>query len=826
MINGDDDAAEGDEFDVTGSAFNDTVVLDTYLRADVNAGAGTDTLDLRDVGLALVGLDADVNLSTGVASAVLAGTFINFENVIANENGGRLVGTTGANVITLGEGTDDISAAGGDDTILADEDTLNAADDIDGGSGTDTLSIDGMDTLNLATAFDALNNVENILLTGTEDADVALTLANLFDSATTATAIVGGIRDVKIADVGGDNVVTITRAANTVNLLGVTFTNVQTIEMNAGGVFRVDSNTLKGVSVIDGTVGDDLTLTGGTYDFSGIDFNTMTEIDGSDTSNDTVLFGKAIGDIADVDLGASIADEVSFAGTDVGDISGIAAAGASRLLGVETVSFGSASRVVIDEGLGAAIGAIKGTASEDTLVIQQEAVDADAAVFTNVKISGVETILFDSAGVDVDFTIGASTLEAATVVVGDTGADEVIFGESGIDVSKVSFKDFERLDIGANTASISVATFGNFGEIDGNTNGVLTFTDSGSATLTSITAGVSGDVRLQAFSGADTWTLSSFNAAATATDLRLGAGNDTVTVGSTNTLTNTIVRLEDGDDTFSLGANAATLATGVVSGGAGTDTLVIGGAVAVGDLGAAQFLGFETLKLAGPSTATFTIALQAADVAVSTIDLSADTTATGDVTVTLTGYDAAGYTVIGTAGNDTFTLGGTTSTVNGGAGNDTFNVNGAVLAAAAAAQTFTVSGGTSGTDVYTFGANTVLAGTGQHNLVINDYSAGDDINVAAIIGATALGNATDVELAQSVAQAIVNAANPGSLGAAFDALSAHANSLGVAITAAFQYNGNTYVYVDGVAGATRDATNDFFITVTGLQTIAAADLIT
>ena len=203
---------------------NDTLKIDSYLSIEADGGDGVDTLDLSDFSGTVGAGNADVNLQTGVSSTELAGIFRNFENVIAHEDGGRLVGTTGSNVITIGSGDDDVSAGGGDDTIKADGDSLTANDDIDGGSGTDTLTIDGEDTLNLATAFDALTNVENIVITGTGDDDVTLTMDALFDS-TSTSAITGGIKNIRVADAGGSNTVSITAAAaKDTNLIGVTFT--------------------------------------------------------------------------------------------------------------------------------------------------------------------------------------------------------------------------------------------------------------------------------------------------------------------------------------------------------------------------------------------------------------------------------------------------------------------------------------------------------------------------------------------------------------------------------------------------------------------------
>jgi hypothetical protein len=808
--------ADADVFDVTGSAFNDTVTLTSYLSASVDAGAGVDTLDLSAFDGTLAGDDADVNLQSGVANAALLGTFINFENVIANEGGGRLVGTSGSNIFTLASGTDDISGAGGNDTILADEDTLNTNDDIDGGSGTDTLVIDALADVNVSTAFDALTNVENISITGTDTDDVTVTMVTLFDSTSTSSTITTGVKNIAVVDDGGDNTVAITSAAlNGINLIGVSFTNIQNLDLDAStgtGNIVINSSSLVGVETIDGTAGDQFVLRGGTYDLSSLDINLMTEIDGSSTSNDTLLFGD-VGDIADVDLGASTGDVISFKGVDVGDISLVTVAD------VESLTFGTASRVVVDDGHGAVFTTVTGNAnSDDTLVFSGTTVDS-----TLQTISGVETIVIDGAGAALTLTLGASTLEVGATVIGDSATtDEVILGANSVNLSGVVFRDFETLDFAAKTASISVSTLSNFTYIDGTSSGILTLTDSGALTLTGTMTGAG---RIVGFSGDDSWTLSSFSDGVTAVDLRLGSGNDTVTIGSSNTLATALIKLDAGDDTISLGTSVDTVA-GTVTGGAGTDTIKLADtSVAALDLLAEDFTGFEVLSWAVSTTDDISFVLGATEVSVSSIDFSADTSSTGTNTINLSAYAVSGYTLTGSAGIDAVTMGAKTSTVNTGSGADTITVSGVALATALEAQTFTVDGG-AGKDAITFAATTVTAAIGQHAMVVNNYSA-DTITITALVAATTSGVAGDtpVELAQTVAQAIVDAASPGSFAAALEALNDHAAVLTVTTVGTFQYDGNTYVYIDGDQGTAYDSTNDFFIKFSGLVSISTTDLV-
>jgi len=102
---------------------------------------------------------------------------------------------------------------------------------------------------------------------------------------------------------------------------------------------------------------------------------------------------------------------LTFAATDVGNISAL-----TTLTGVETLSYGTASRVVIDDGHLANLGAVKGSASTaDVLVLQGRTADG-----TTSAITGVETIVIDASGLTIGLTIGASTLEAGVTVLGDS----------------------------------------------------------------------------------------------------------------------------------------------------------------------------------------------------------------------------------------------------------------------------------------------------------------------------------------------------------------------------------------------------------------------
>jgi hypothetical protein len=707
---------------------------------------------------------------------------------------------------------------------------------LDGGSGTDTLYIDNADTITLTDNTDDIANIENVVITGTDDSDVTITSHHLFGSASTTSAITGGVKKVSVADAGGDNTFASTAvAAEGINLVGVTFENIQTLDFDATaagtGNIVVDSSSLNGIDEIQGNAADILVLTGGDYDFSSLEFTTLVQINGSATKNDTVLFGNEddLGDITTVDLSGGTADTISFAGTDVGDIRAL-----TTVDGTEALAFGSASSVVVDDAIVDNFQTITGTEFDSDVLTIDGAGAAATGTLTSVQIRDVERVVIDDGGSGSTVTIGSSTFAGGEAVYGDSGTDTLALGSSGVSLEDLTFVDIEVLDFGARIATVSTDVLGSFARIDGTTGGRLTLTDSGTLTLRSLAASTTGDFRIQGASGDDNWTLAAFVDTGDTPDLRLGAGDDTVTVGAGNTLTQTVIRLEDGDDVFI--TSDVDTAAGQVIGGAGTDTLrITDAAVAAGDILAADYTGFEALEFGAASTAAVSIALGAADVAVASVDISADTNSAGANVLNLAAYGVAtGVTVTGSAGADTITTSEENMTVYAGGGADTIVVSGssetADITVAAEARSYVITGG-AGVD--TFNLEGIHAtGVGTDKVTITDYTTGEDITIGATHTLVTAGTAVAVtELAQSVGQAIVDSALPDSLTGALNALSSYVQDGAageVALVTAFQYGGNTYLYVDGSAAADDaddyDSTEDFYITFTGLVTINMTDV--
>lgn len=310
---------------ITGGTGNDTMFGDgdddTFI---IGATAGRDTIDGG------TGNDTVVAAADGVAFYAAAIT-----NVEVLSSGGfagvTLVGSTAADAIDLsgatltgierisgGAGADTITGSVGDDTI----DGGTGNDNLNGGDGDDVFLIgltSGKDTINGGTGTDTVRiTADNVALTTTAWTNIEVIDA----SGQTGARILGGT------------------AADTLNLAGVTLTNIGSIDGGAG------NDTITGSAGNDtmfGGVGADL-LAGGGGDDRFV-FRTLTE--------------SRVGTLAD-----RIAD---FATGDLIDLSGIDAN--ANIAGIQNFTFiGSAAftglgqlRVGTDNGKVALFGNISGT---------------------------------------------------------------------------------------------------------------------------------------------------------------------------------------------------------------------------------------------------------------------------------------------------------------------------------------------------------------------------------------------------------------------------------------------------------------------------------
>ncbi len=210
----------------TGGTGDDTYIVDAV---------GDGIVENPDQGIDLVRASRTWLLAANLENLTLTGTgnFNGTGNGLANV----LTGNGGNNVLAGGDGADTLNGGGGNDTLAGD-----AGDDaMAGGAGNDTYEVDapgdtvteaadeGTDTVRSAVSWTLGDNVENLVLTGTDAIDgTGNALANVLTGndagnrldggAGADTLTGGGGNDTYVVDAAGDTVI---EAAGT--LLSFTF---------------------------------------------------------------------------------------------------------------------------------------------------------------------------------------------------------------------------------------------------------------------------------------------------------------------------------------------------------------------------------------------------------------------------------------------------------------------------------------------------------------------------------------------------------------------------------------------------------------------------
>jgi Ca2+-binding RTX toxin-like protein len=127
---------------LTGSAFNDTLVGDNSANVlaggddgadQLNGGGGVDTASYLDSAAAVT---VSLATGTGLGGAAEGDVLVQMENVSGSAFNDTLTGDTSVNVLVGGDGNDVINAGAGDDFLVGGA----GDDDIIGGDGIDTLS--------------------------------------------------------------------------------------------------------------------------------------------------------------------------------------------------------------------------------------------------------------------------------------------------------------------------------------------------------------------------------------------------------------------------------------------------------------------------------------------------------------------------------------------------------------------------------------------------------------------------------------------------------------------------------------------------------------
>ena len=766
------------------------------VAASVNAGTGHDGLVLDPTQLsapsasaAMVINLAAVNANQISSGAPLGASWQNFEGldgslwdknltVTAAAGGGAINTGSGADIVTLGAGIDNVDTRGGGDRLLG---TAGSGDIIVLGDGTDTATfvasaagvVSGgseVDTLLFSGTTATINLVTNTHFINFENltASTATGVVNFTGVAGTTAVTTGAANDVinvaaasgavSINAGAGNNTVTSGSGGDTITL-GTGIDNIR-----AGG----GNDTVRGNL----SAGDRVLLDGGNDTISLPTTALAVTVDGGTGSDTLIVRGSA----ARTFNLAATDDNGTQAGTytNFENISASAATGALTVTGVAgttSVVTGSGTDIinVAAAAQGVAIAAGAGTntitasafndvitlgAGKDTVQAGNGADTVNGALTAGDQVllqGSNDTFLYralSAAGTVVDGGIGIDTLEytgATAKTFNFSLAADNVAAEVGL------YKAFENLDASTATGAVTVTAAAATTRIEtgagadivtatATTTGVRVDTGAGNDRITtgarddtivygegtdSVDARAGND-KLEVGAGAGPLTI----------DLGVAAGSDQVSAASVyKNFENVSGAAADAALTITLGAHtsavltgsaddvvhtgAVTTVTGALSLGAGNDSVVVDSTGT--SLAGVTLTGVETLALANN-----------VDVTLSIVHNALLTTATGANTVTLSnagtasGAAAVEHYRLANGAND-FTLGTASQNVTGGSGSDT--VHSAALTS--------VSG-------------TLALGLGSDTLVID--STATDISGAILTSVEAIALATDVNATMTLAQ--------------------------------------------------------------------------
>jgi hypothetical protein len=666
---------------VTGT--NHTV---TYVHADANAAyTNSSVYETVTISAAAIGASGDtVNI-----------------NLAAETNAGVVAtGGAGVNTITMSESGnvgDVISAAGGNDTIVASATSLTAADTVNGGDGTDTLSFSADDTITDA-MFTKMTNVE--VLTAAADKDLDMTLGALADAAgirtitltgdanldTDSITVGAGFTSALTIDLDSNAIANATNTVTATNYTGAltvkalssevdtvaatitggTGSDTFEVSLDANDTIQVDNvSKVETIKIIDGDTSADhtatVTLADGNSVGTGAASDETVTVDGSALTTDVLVADAGAENDGKVVLKGGGAGDTLTASTSANNGDTITGGAGNDTINFTTAGLTSADTV--DGGAGTA-DVLNLTTDGSTVV------DAD---FTN--ITNIETVTTTAGSQLTGLTLGAAAMAAGVtkVVTNDaTAIDTVTIG--------AGFTNNLTVDFGAaDTTGIDVINGTAF-------TGVLTVTAAGTeldSTAANITGGTSLSDTLNVTQAGDTILMTNISAV-----------ENVKTVGAAGDLTMTLV---DGN---------------VVSGG----TMNIDGTSMDGDV--------LTVDASAETDGNVSITTDGTGIHVITLGQGNDTyssTSTGADDVTLT---AGSNTVTTGDGADDITLGTGADTVNSEAGNDLL---------------YSTSANLGGTD-------DIDAGTGTDTLSMLDDSTVTDADFTKITNLEVLTSAANKDL--------------------------------------------------------------------------------
>ena len=632
------------------------------------------------------------------------------------------VTVTPGQTFTLTTGKDTVAGGPANNTIIAKTATLTATDSISGGTATNTLALQGGGTFNLSapatltniaiitaqegegttaqtvtlrTGLNATVNVASdttatdtsptITITGAANSDV-INLGSGNDTVTVGAGETvnsgGGNNTFKVtsANVGNVTINGGTKGTNTLSVtgggtatMGAGITGITTVQLASATTFTANATT--GLTIVGSTGADKITAGGaGQVLTGGAGANTLTGSSaGNDIFRDTAadLNGDTIANL----LASDVIDITNLAPT-TAVISKSTVSAASTVL---TLTSGTTSSKITLSGSyqGSFALAADGTGGTDLTFAPNASLSTVTLTTTPVTIT--------TGPVSTTIVATAATLLPADKITGGTG--------TGVS-NTLQLSGGGAFDLAA------LAKLTNINVIDAQEG------QGTSAQTVTLKAGLNATVNVASAAGGGITIIGANN-----TDvINLGAGNDTVTLGSGET-----VNGGTGTDIYSV--TKSTIGNVTIKGGTGSNTLMVtgGGNATMGT----KITGINTVQLA------------------TTTNFTANTTA---------GLEISGSST----GGDTITLGAPTQSVIAGGPNETIKATaanaGALISGLGANSTLDITtGGTialnAGTDVGTvkLSAASNLTLNGMQFIAVG--SSGNDTITAGGIGQTLTGGA-------------------------------------------------------------------------------------
>ena len=600
--------------------------------------------------------------------------------------GGVANGAAGASTIPAVAADNSYTGGAGADTfrVLAVGGGLTAADTLVGGAGTDTLLVTGGAAAATTVVMTNVSTLENITTVGT-----GLVTVNTFAAATIAAT----------------GTLTVNASSQTTASLGLNFdasgnTNAGKVNVTGGA----GNDTIigsAGADTISGGAGNDtITAGAGNDSLSGGDgndtFTYATEAAFSDDTGATVTMDTVAG-------GAGTIDILEFTGA----AATLSAAQLANVTGVEIIALAiTASTITLTDAVVDANGGdiqqvrvtTAGTVTASALTAPNSiAVRAEAATDGDVSVTGgagndsvtfsgnttgllgaTDAVKLGAGTADVIYvtnvnghTAGTGAASAATLSSLVTGVESLVISDLATDQAAGDVTITLDSTFTATTFTVDGSAL-DAGEVLTFTNTANTSTTTTPAAAVSVIGGA-GDDAITGGVAADTLI-----GGAGADGLTGGAGADNLSGG-------------DGVDTFTvatLADFAGLAAVETVSGGDGNDILSI---TATGTINASDLLGMNSIfNISLGSAGTQTVVLSDAvftangattltitEAGTSTISVNASGLTSANSVQITTADRAVNETMVGGAGNDTFTttLGTGTiaagDTITGGAGTDT-----------------------------------------------------------------------------------------------------------------------------------------------------------